>query len=106
MVRKECRFGKKGDECRCKDGLKEVTGAQEALCKCLLQVQFGWDGFKRVPNSDRATSKTWLCEEHWPEGLEMGDLLGQRVAQEIGGELLSLLARWWRSAALLTRHDI
>ena len=83
MVRSVCRFPK----CLCKDDLTEVTAAQEPLCKVLLEYHFGWDGFKRVPDSAKATSKTWLCKECWPKGLEFGDLLGERVAKVVGDQL-------------------
>ena len=67
MVRKECAFPK----CRSKEGLSEVTAHRTGglLCRCLLQAQRGWDGFDLKTGSGVFKAKTWLCEEHYPEGL-------------------------------------
>jgi hypothetical protein len=86
MPRKECNFKR----CSCKSGLREVTAAEETFCQCLIKVQFGWEGFARKPDGAGGVFKvkTWLCEEHYPDGLEAAAMLGSRVARVIGGELL------------------
>ena len=83
MPRKECKF----DGCKCKEGLRPVPAALATFCKVLLECEHGWDGFARHAESHPDQIKTYLCEEHWPAGLERGDVLGERVAQIIGGEL-------------------
>ena len=76
------------------EDLTEITAAEEDFCKCLVAAQFGWRDFKRRPDSGSAKSgkmfkaKTWLCDEHMPEGLANADLLGVRVARFSGGELI------------------
>jgi hypothetical protein len=64
------------------DDLTEITAAEEDFCKCLVAAQFGWRDFKRRPDSGTSAisgkmfkAKTWLCDEHLPEGLANADLL-------------------------------
>eukprot|EP00966_Prymnesium_polylepis_P005229 120570-Prymnesium_polylepis.1 len=83
MVRKECTYPR----CRCKEGLVEVTTAQELFCKILLQAQTGWDGFTLKAGAGVFKAKTWLCEEHAPRGLEQAEPLGARVARVVDDEL-------------------
>ena len=83
MPRKQCQY--KG--CGCSENLTEITAAEEDFCRCLVDAQFKWSDFKRRPDSGVFKVKTWLCEEHLPEGLAYADLLGARVAKIIGGEL-------------------
>ena len=83
MVRKECRF----PGCKCNEGLREVTRREEAFCCVLMEVQKGWDGFSCVPDSGKFKSHTWLCEDHTPDGLDGADLIGERVAKLVGGQL-------------------
>jgi hypothetical protein len=84
--------------------LVEVTAAQENLCKILIEAETGWDGFKRVPNAVGATAKTWLCEECKPDGLELADLLGARVAKTMGGQLFFGEVTEVASIGHATRH--
>ena len=43
-----------------------------------------------MASSESTSARTgrWLCEEHKPNGLLNGDLLGARVAKIVGGQLL------------------
>ena len=54
----------------------------------LHDVLFGWNGFKRVADNGVFKAKTWLCEEHTPQGLAEADMLGRRVAKFVGGQIL------------------
>lgn len=83
MVRKVCRF--KG--CSCTNNLFEVTAALEDFCSALMGARFNYRDFRRVPDSGVFKAKTWLCEEHVPDGLQDADLLGTRVAKIVDDEL-------------------
>ena len=83
MVRKVCRF--KG--CSCTNNLFEVTAALEDFCSALMGARFNNHEFRRVSDSGVFKAKTWLCEEHVPDGLQDADLLGTRVAKIVDDEL-------------------
>ena len=102
MPRKVCAWS----GCTCTERLTEVLADQGRFASALIEAETGRDDqFKMKTDAKGDVIKTYLCTEHWPEGLESADLLGNAVAflseqdQLYFGEVVEI-AGWSRH----TRH--